>query len=218
MYSNKIKELIKRASRKSIGAIPVGLKVSFGGAKVFVEAQYEISGNVVIYLIGEGKKTIAKIDGSVNSKNLAVDKLLKYAESDGGNGNIKDVLKFVSQLDKEVNVANGKGKFAVLRHVSKKKIELNKMAVKKKVPTKAVKAAKVKVVKAVKAVKVAKAKVVRAKKTYVKLVQTGSSNKRSDAKRIALKPGKRLSASNRTYYEYRANRTDINPRKKGDSL
>ena len=66
--------------------------------------------------------------------------------------------------------------------------------------------------------KVTKAKVVRAKKTYVKLVQTGSSNKRSDAKRIALKPGKRLSESNRTYYEYRANRTDINPRKKGDSL
>lgn len=70
--------MIKRASRKTIGAIPVGLKVSFGGAKVYVEAQYEISGKVVIYLIGEGKKTIAKVDGSVSGKTLAKSMLYNY--------------------------------------------------------------------------------------------------------------------------------------------
>ena len=78
MYSSKIKDLIKRASRKSIGAIPVGLKVSFGGAKMHVEAQYEISGNVVINIVGENRNNIAKIDGSVKGKSLAKDMLYNY--------------------------------------------------------------------------------------------------------------------------------------------
>lgn len=97
------------------------------------------------------------------------------------------------------------------------------MAVKK--TTKAVKTAKAKVKKAqtelklvAKKTTVAKRKVVKAKKTYVKLVQTGKSSKAIDAKRVAKKPGKRRSASGKTYYEYRANRTDLKPRKRGTSL
>ena len=38
--------------------------------------------------------------------------------------------------------------------------------------------------------------------------QRGSSNIEKDKKRQALAPGKRKSASGRTYYEYRANRSD----------
>ena len=109
----------------------------------------------------------------------------------------------------------------------------NTMAVKK---TKAVTAAKTRVKKASTALKtakkkvaVAKKKVTAVKKTYVKLVQTGSSSKKADAKRKALKPGKRVSKAGaknqygtseggKTYYEYRANRTDLKPRSKGRSL
>lgn len=43
-------------------------------------------------------------------------------------------------------------------------------------------------------------------KTPVK--QTGASNKAKDQKLQALPPGKRKSASGKTYYEYRANRSD----------
>ena len=74
------------------------------------------------------------------------------------------------------------------------------------------------------------AKRTKAKKSYVKLRQTGvSKSKELDAKRKALKPGKRVSkagAKNQygtseggnTYYEYRANRSDLKPRKRGRSL
>lgn len=40
--------------------------------------------------------------------------------------------------------------------------------------------------------------------------QTGSSDKKRDQQRKALPNGKRKSASGKTYYEYRANRTDTN--------
>jgi hypothetical protein len=97
------------------------------------------------------------------------------------------------------------------------------MAVKK--TTKAVKAAKARTKKVqtelklvTKKLATVKKKVVKAKKTYIKLVQTGRSNTAMDAKRKAKKPGKRLSAAGKTYYEYRANRTDLKPRKKGKSL
>jgi hypothetical protein len=100
-------------------------------------------------------------------------------------------------------------------HLKRQKEKLNTMAVKK---TKAVTAAKSRVKKASTALRSAKKKVTAAKKTYVKLVQTGSSSKKADAKRKALKPGKRVSASGKTYYEYRANRTDLKPRSKGRSL
>lgn len=53
------------------------------------------------------------------------------------------------------------------------------------------------------------------KSTYKVDRQTGNSNrtargKNQDAKRKALAPGKRISKTGRTYYETRANRTDLN--------
>ncbi len=44
--------------------------------------------------------------------------------------------------------------------------------------------------------------------------QTGKSNISRDKRYKALHPGKRISKSGRKYYEYRANRSDINRRKK----
>ena len=103
------------------------------------------------------------------------------------------------------------GQLSLFSNTKKK----NTMAVKK---TKAVTAAKTRVKKASTALKTAKKKVTAAKKkvtavkkTYVKLVQTKvpKANVARDSKRKALKPGKRVSASGKTYYEYRQNRTDL---------
>jgi len=44
--------------------------------------------------------------------------------------------------------------------------------------------------------------------------QTGKTVKRKDVKRSALKPGKRLSKSGKTYYETRKNRSDKDKRKR----
>ena len=38
--------------------------------------------------------------------------------------------------------------------------------------------------------------------------QVGNSNLKKDKKRMALKPGKRISKSGKVYFEYRANRSD----------
>jgi hypothetical protein len=43
--------------------------------------------------------------------------------------------------------------------------------------------------------------------------QTGKSHTKRDAKRKAMQPGKRRSASGKIYYEYRKNRTDRRGRK-----
>lgn len=42
--------------------------------------------------------------------------------------------------------------------------------------------------------------------------QRGKSDKRKDAKRSALKPGKRKSRSGKKYWETRRNRSDRNPK------
>jgi len=149
MYSSKIKELIQRASRKSIGAIPVGLKVSFGGVKVSVEAQYEISGKVVIYIIGDGKKTVAKIDGSTSNKTLSKSMLFEYVRNnstekftkynnDKNDINIKRMTsKFVDELFIEVNVANGKSKYNVSPNMAiKNKVAANRKPGSKKLGAK----------------------------------------------------------------------------------
>tara|TARA_R110000744_G_C19207103_1_gene545649 strand:+ start:60 stop:689 length:630 start_codon:yes stop_codon:yes gene_type:complete len=147
MYSSKIKNIIKRASGNSIGAIPVGLRVSFGGVKVLVEAQYEISGKVVVYLIGEGKNTIAKVDGSASNKTLAKSMLFEYVKNNSNqkfskyskSQNEKDKAAFyrdikrmssklIDELYIEVNVANGKSKYAVSTNMAIK----NKVAASRK--------------------------------------------------------------------------------------
>ena len=46
-------------------------------------------------------------------------------------------------------------------------------------------------------------------KRKTKFRQTGHSNKAADKKRTARRPGKRRSASGKTYYERRKNRSDV---------
>lgn len=141
MYSSKIKDLIKRASKKTIGAIPVGLRVSFGGVKVLVEAQYEISGKVVVYLIGEGKNTVAKVDGSASGKKIAIDKLVKYILIHHDVVDLKYyetmARKFINELYTEVNVANGKSKYAVSTNMAiKNRVAANRKPGPKRAATK----------------------------------------------------------------------------------
>ena len=152
MYNSKIKDLIKKAKNKRIGAIPVGLRVSFGGVKVSVEAQYEISGKVVIYIIGDGKNTVTSIDGSVSNKTSAKNMLYNYVinntsvkdlnanytkyNSSYNSRNIKltpekrlkeDTSKFVDELFIEVNVANVKSKYDVSPNMAiKNKVAANR--------------------------------------------------------------------------------------------
>lgn len=47
------------------------------------------------------------------------------------------------------------------------------------------------------------------KVSYVKDRQVGRSNASRDKKRSAMPPGKRISKSGKTYYEYRRSRSDI---------
>lgn len=51
--------------------------------------------------------------------------------------------------------------------------------------------------------------VVKSKNTYAK---GSSSNTKSDSKRTALKPGKRVSKTGKIYYESRKNRSDVRGR------
>lgn len=46
-------------------------------------------------------------------------------------------------------------------------------------------------------------------KAKTRFRQTGTSNKAADKKRTAKRPGKRRSASGKTYYERRKNRSDV---------
>ena len=46
------------------------------------------------------------------------------------------------------------------------------------------------------------------RKSLSRLEQTGTTNIKVDAKRKALTPGKRISASGKTYWETRKNRSD----------
>ena len=46
------------------------------------------------------------------------------------------------------------------------------------------------------------------------LKQRGTSNTKIDAKRTAMLPGKRISRTGRTYWETRADRSDVNQIKK----
>jgi aspartyl-tRNA synthetase len=78
MYSSKIKSIINKAKSKGMGAIPVGLRVAFGGVKIFVEAQFRIDNKIVINLIGDSKNTVASIDGSVSNKTSAKNMLYNY--------------------------------------------------------------------------------------------------------------------------------------------
>ena len=71
MYKSKIRQLINKASSRvsGIGAIPVGLKFTIAGVKMYVEAQFDIYNKVHINIIDQSSgKTIVRIDGLASNK------------------------------------------------------------------------------------------------------------------------------------------------------
>jgi hypothetical protein len=81
MNKTQIRDLIKKAAnrKKGIGAIPVGLKFTIAGVKMYVEAQYDIYNKVHINIIEQGSlKTVVKIDGVAKNKKDQIEKLYKF--------------------------------------------------------------------------------------------------------------------------------------------
>ena len=81
MNKTQIRDLIKKAAnrKKGIGAIPIGLKFTIAGVKMYVEAQFDIYNKVHINIIEQGSlKTVVKIDGVTKNKKDQIEKLYKF--------------------------------------------------------------------------------------------------------------------------------------------
>ena len=151
MNKTQIRDLIKKAAnrKKGIGAIPVGLKFTIAGVKMYVEAQYDIYNKVHINIIEQGSlKTVVKIDGVAKNKKDQIEKLYKFVvnnskeakekitswnyqkgkdETIQTNYKISDesklipVRKIVDQLSSEVSTANNPRKVVTKRSPVKKR-------------------------------------------------------------------------------------------------
>jgi hypothetical protein len=122
MNKTQIRDLIKKAAnrKKGIGAIPVGLKFTIAGVKMYVEAQYDIYNKVHINIIEQGSlKTVVKIDGVAKNKKDQIEKLERFIKKDGNEDYTGASKKLVDQLSSEVDIVNNK---KVVKH------EYNKMA------------------------------------------------------------------------------------------
>jgi hypothetical protein len=97
MNKTQIRDLIKKAAnrKKGIGAIPVGLKFTIAGVKMYVEAQYDIYNKVHINIIEQGSlKTVVKIDGVAKNKKDQIEKLYKFVVN-----NSKEVTEKITSLN-----------------------------------------------------------------------------------------------------------------------
>ena len=151
MNKTQIRDLIKKAAKrkKGIGAIPVGLKFTIAGVKMYVEAQFDIYNKVHINIIEQGSlKTVVKIDGVAKNKKDQIEKLYKFVvnnskeakekitswnyqkgkdETIQTNYKISDesklipVRKIVDQLSSEVSAANNPRKVSTKRSPVKKR-------------------------------------------------------------------------------------------------
>ena len=84
MNKTQIKALIKKAAnrKKGIGAIPVGLKFTIAGVKMYVEAQFDIYNKVHINIVDQNsKRNIVRIDGLVANKKRQALSLLMYVRA-----------------------------------------------------------------------------------------------------------------------------------------
>jgi hypothetical protein len=195
-----------------IEALPIGLKFSIANLKFNTNVQYDIYGDVSIFIFNEYNETIAELTGknAESVKNV----LGNYVKKNADNYNYseketpKTVKKIVENLTSEIKEYN---KNITMAKTTKKPAA--KKAAKKPSPAqlaareKFAAMAKAKA-KAVKAKKPA-AKKVAAKKTASKTYQTGSSNKLYDKMKKSQGPGKRVSATGNVYYERRKNRSDM---------
>jgi hypothetical protein len=124
MNKTQIRDLIKKAAnrKKGIGAIPVGLKFTIAGVKMYVEAQFDIYNKVHINIIEQGSlKTVVKIDGVAKNKKDQIEKLKKFIEKDGNEDYTEASKKLVDQLSSEVSTANNPRKVVTKRSPVKKR-------------------------------------------------------------------------------------------------
>jgi len=209
-----------------IEALPIGLKFSIAGLKFYTNVQYDIYGDVSIFIFNEYNETIAELTGknAESVKNV----LGNYVKKNADNYNYseketpKTVKKIVENLTSEIKEYN---KNKTMAKTTKKPAA--KKAAKK--PSAKQLAARKKFAAMAKAkAKAAKAKKPAAKKTAPKKTaakkatstyQTGSSNKLYDSMKKAQGPGKRVSKGGANqygvskggsvYYERRKNRSDM---------
>jgi hypothetical protein len=195
-----------------IEALPIGLKFSIAGLKFNTNVQYDIYGDVSIFIFNEYNETIAELTGknAESVKNV----LGNYVKKNADNYNYseketpKTVKKIVENLTSEIkeynkNITMAKTTKKPAAKKAAKKPSAAQLAARKKFAAMAKAKAK-----AVKAKKPA-AKKVAAKKTASKAYQTGSSKELYDSMKKAKGPGKRVSASGGVYYERRKNRSDM---------
>lgn len=194
-----------------IEALPIGLKFSIAGLKFYTNVQYDIYGDVSIFIFNEYNETIAELTGknAESVKNV----LGNYVKKNADNYNYseketpKTIKKIVENLTSEIKEYN---KNKTMAKTTKKPAA--KKAAKK--PSAKQLAARKKFAAMAKArAKAAKAKKPAAKKTATKKAtgtyQTGSSNKLYDSRKKAQGPGKRVSVDGNVYYERRKNRSDM---------
>ena len=194
-----------------IEALPIGLKFSIAGLKFYTNVQYDIYGDVSIFIFNEYNETIAELTGknAESVKNV----LGNYVKKNADNYNYseketpKTVKKIVENLTSEIKEYNKNKTMAK----TTKKPAAKKAAEK---PSAAQLAARKKFAAMAKArAKAAKAKKPKAKKTATKKAtstyQTGTSNKLYDSMKKAKSPGKRVSVDGNVYYERRKNRSDM---------
>lgn len=188
-----------RIRPKSIGALPVGLKGKLYGQPFKVVIQYDAFGGVRAQVIEDepGGGMITEVTGRTGEAPGKADGLSnwafsRYKKEQGSNwareADKRDIQKrseaFIKNLFGEVKDFNS-GKDTKTKKSAPIIVTPKKVAIIKKTTT----PKKVEVVKKV------------AAKKY-------NLNPKLDAKRSAELPGKRKSATNKTYYEYRVNRTD----------
>lgn len=154
MNKTQIRDLIKKAAnrKKGIGAIPVGLKFTIAGVKMYVEAQFDIYNKVHINIIEQSSlKTVVKIDGVAKNKKDQIEKLYKFVVNnskettekittyDRYRGNqtrdtgykladeskLVPVKKIVDQLSSEVNAANNPGKVVTKKSPVKRPVNIS---------------------------------------------------------------------------------------------
>jgi hypothetical protein len=169
---------------KKITGLPLTFTGQAGKIKFRVVRQLDIYGNINASIEDiESGNYIVSADGKISADNLA-DAFVKYVLKYDNTIDERDLKgrmkKFFTQINKDVKDEQKKG-------IKIKKAPIKKAPIKKAVPKKAAKKSKTK---------------------RAPSYQYGKSNLKRDQQRQALPPGKRKSASGRTYYEYRANRTD----------
>lgn len=211
----------KTFQARVLGALPVGFRGKFRGWGFTVRVQYEIDGTAVAQIWNESGDIVAAFTGKNKAEitagvtrikaeimRLETDKEFFSVPSKMSRQLEKDIKLFCENLFEEAAKENN-----IMKKPSTKKTAANK-------PSPAQIKAREKFAAAAKS-RAKKSKTGTSKTTAKKPAtaaksrtrnapgyQYGTSSKLYDERKKAQPPGKRTSATGRTYYEYRKNRTD----------